>query len=203
MAENADRPSVEAERELVAGCQRGDAACWERLYVTYRRDAWRILARMLGPGDELEDLVQRVFIKVYRSLDRFEGRSRFTTWLYRICVHVAMDHLRRRQRRREVSDPQAAAALADDRADPGAALARREAAAELQAGLARLKPDKRQVLVLHDLMEVDTEEIARSLGIPAATVRTRLFYGRRALARQLARQRARQRARQQRGRGAP
>jgi RNA polymerase sigma-70 factor (ECF subfamily) len=183
-------PSMQAERELIAGCQRGDQACWQRLIQIHREDAWRILARLLGPDSELEDLVQKVFIKVHRSLGRFEGRSRFTTWLYRICVHVAMDHLRHKRRSREVPDPDTVAAQADPGADPSDALVQRQAAERLNRALAHIKEAKRNVLVLHDLMEVPAEEIALSLGIPAATVRTRLFHGRRELARHLARQAA-------------
>ncbi len=188
MVKALSKPSKEAEKELIAGCRRGEPACWQRLFVEYRPDAWRILCRILGSTDELEDLVQQVFIKVHRSLGRFEGRSRFSTWLYRICVHVAMDHLRKKKRRREVPDMDAVEALADPGADPGAVILRKEVAARLNRALARLKEAKRNVVVLHDLMEVPTEEISRSLGVPAATVRTRLFYGRRELARHLSKQ---------------
>ncbi|HOX44960.1 MAG TPA: sigma-70 family RNA polymerase sigma factor [Myxococcota bacterium] len=188
MTEPHERPSPEEEQALLAACQRGEAAGWERLYRAYRRDAWAVLFRVLGPGEELEDLVQQVFIRVFRNLAGFEGRSRFSTWLYRICVHVAMDHLRERRRRREDADGVSAEAAPDPRADPGREAMLRQARARLNQALERLKEDKRNVLVLHDLMEVSSEEIARELAIPPATVRTRLFYARKELARALARQ---------------
>ncbi len=189
MGQARNKPSREEEQALIAGCQRGDPTCWQQLYEQYRQDAWRILARTLGPSDELEDLVQKVFIKVHRSLGRFEGRSRFTTWLYRICVHVAMDHLRAKHRRREVADLDSVREPVDPAADPSAPLAHKQAAERINRALAKLKEEKRTVIVLHDIMEVPAEEIAQSLGIPAGTVRTRLFYGRRELARLLAKQR--------------
>ncbi|MBN2498300.1 MAG: sigma-70 family RNA polymerase sigma factor [Deltaproteobacteria bacterium] len=188
MGDRRDQLSAEEELELVRGCAGGDPACWHRLYLSYRRDAWRILCRILGPSQDLEDLVQTVFIKVHRSLGRFEGRSRFSTWLYRICVHVAMDHLRRKQRRREIADLEAAGPLVHPGADPSEQAMHRQAVSRLQRALAKLKEAKRNVLILHDLMEVPADEIGRLLDIPVPTVRTRLFHARRELARQLVRQ---------------
>lgn len=181
----------EHEAALIAGCQRGDSDCWQQLFVQYRQDAWRILYKMLGPVSDLEDLVQQVFMKVHRSMVSFEGRSRFSTWLYRICVHVAMDHLRQKKRRREVLDDEAANMLVDPQADPAARVAQKEAAQMLNQALAKLKEEKRNVIVLHDLMEITAEDIALSLNIPSATVRTRLFYARRELAKILAKQKGR------------
>jgi RNA polymerase sigma-70 factor (ECF subfamily) len=188
MTEPQERPRPEEERALLDACQRGEAVAWERLYRTYRRDAWAVLFRVLGPGEDLEDLVQMVFIRVHRNLAGFEGRSRFTTWLYRICVHVAMDHLRQRRRRREDMDGVTAETAADPRADPGREAVLHQARARLRQALERLKEDKRNVLVLHDVLEVPGEEIASMLAIPPATVRTRLFYARKELARMLASQ---------------
>jgi RNA polymerase sigma-70 factor (ECF subfamily) len=144
-----------------------------------------VLFRILGPVADLEDLVQTVFIKVYRTLDRFEGRSKLSTWLYRICVHVAMDHLRRKKRKKPTQDLESAPPLADSRADPSQVAEMIEAVEHLQQALTRIKEPKRTVLVLHDLMEVPAEEIASMLNAPVPTVRSRLFYARRELARAL------------------
>ncbi len=139
----------------------------------------------------MEDLVQKVFIKVHKSLRNFEGRSKFSTWLYRICIHVAMDDIRRQKRRREHMDTDSLDRVETSQTGPMETLAHKEELAMLNRALSRMKKQKRTVVVLHDIMEVSSEEIASSLGIPPATVRTRLFYGRRELARHLANQRDR------------
>lgn len=179
------------EQKLIQGCQQGDSDCWQRLYGAYRQDTWRILQRLLGPLDELEDLVQKVFLKVYRSLNQFEGRSKFSTWLYRICVHVAMDHLRHKRRRRDTVDITTIGPLVSESEDPIARMSQKEMLQTLTQSLTKLDHKKRNVLILHDLMEVSTTEIARVFNIEPATVRTRLFYARRQLARILAKSKGR------------
>ena len=179
------RPQAQEERDLIRGCLEGNQASWRQFYEIYRDEARAVLFRILGPVADLEDLVQTVFIKVYRTLDRFEGRSKISTWLYRICVHVAMDHLRSKKRQKPTVDLQSAPPQADPRADPSEVSEMIEAVEHLQQALTRIKEPKRTVLVLHDLMEVPAEEIASTLNAPVPTVRSRLFYARRELARAL------------------
>jgi RNA polymerase sigma-70 factor (ECF subfamily) len=174
-----------AEQELIQACLRGDSEAWQSLYRSYRDIVWAVLHRMLGPDSDLEDLVQTVFMKVVRTLNNFEGRSRLSTWLYRICVHVAMDYLRKKSRARPTTDLDNIATPAHPGPDPSEEAERREAMRLLGSALGRMKESKRTVLVLHDLMEVDAQEIARMLGKPIPTVRSRLFYARRELARRL------------------
>ena len=175
----------QSEMELIRGCLEGNQASWRRFYETYRDEARAVLYRVLGPVADLEDLVQTVFIKVYKTLGRFEGRSKISTWLYRICVHVAMDHLRKKKRQKPTSDLESAPPLTNGRADPSRVAEMIEAVEHLQEALERIKEPKRTVLVLHDLMEVPAEEIAATLNAPVPTVRSRLFYARRELARAL------------------
>lgn len=173
------------ERDLIRGCLEGNQASWRQLYQRYQGEARAVLFRILGPVADLDDLVQTVFVKVYRTLDRFEGRSKLSTWLYRICVHVAMDHLRIKKRQKATVGLENAPPQADPRADPSAVTEMIEAILHLQKALTRIKEPKRTVLVLHDLMEVPAEEIASTLNAPVPTVRSRLFYARRELARAL------------------
>jgi RNA polymerase sigma-70 factor (ECF subfamily) len=173
------------ERELIKGCLEGNQASWRRFYEAYREEARAVLFRVLGQVEDLEDLVQTVFIKVYRTLNRFEGRSKLSTWLYRICVHVAMDHLRQKKRKKPTQDLESAPPLTNGRAGPARVAELIEAVEHLQQALTRIKEPKRTVLVLHDLMEVPAEEIASELNAPVPTVRSRLFYARRELARAL------------------
>ena len=93
-----------ASPDLVARCQRGDKEALGELYRLYRAEVARNLHRMLGPGrGDLEDVLQEVFIEVFRSIGRFRGDAKLTTWLYRVCVNVALQRLRKRKRRAEVS----------------------------------------------------------------------------------------------------
>jgi RNA polymerase sigma-70 factor (ECF subfamily) len=176
------------EQALVQGCLGGNPDCWQRFYLGYRREVWGVLHRLLGSSPEVEDLTQTVFFKAHRSLHRFEARSRLSTWLYQICVHVAMDHLRSSRRRRTMVDLDHAAPLSDPRPDPCSLAEQKESSRRLGLALAKIKDAKRTVLVLHDLMDVSAEEIARSLTTPVPTIRSRLFHARRELARHLARQ---------------
>jgi RNA polymerase sigma-70 factor (ECF subfamily) len=173
------------ERDLIRGCLEGNQASWRQLYQRHQGEARAVLFRILGPVADLDDLVQTVFVKVYRTLDRFEGRSKLSTWLYRICVHVAMDHLRIKKRQKATVGLENAPPQADPRADPSEVTEMIEDILHLQKALTRIKDPKRTVLVLHDLMEVPTEEIASMQNAPIPTVRSRLFYARRELARAL------------------
>jgi RNA polymerase sigma-70 factor (ECF subfamily) len=173
------------ERDLIQGCLEGNQASWRQLYQRHQGEARAVLFRILGPVADLDDLVQTVFVKVYRTLDRFEGRSKLSTWLYRICVHVAMDRLRIKKRQKATVGLEDAPPQADPRADPSEVTEMIEDILHLQKALTRIKDPKRTVLVLHDLMEVPTEEIASMQNAPIPTVRSRLFYARRELARAL------------------
>jgi RNA polymerase sigma-70 factor (ECF subfamily) len=181
------RQTDEQEQALLDGCRRGDAGCWEQLYGLHRATAARALFRILGPCSELEDLVQTVFLRVLAGLDRFEGRSRFSTWLGAISANVAMEHLRKSKKNRVVLDEAAPERLVDPRPGPARQAVGRQELDRLQACMGRLTEKKRMVLLLHDVQQIPAEEIAWLLDIPQATVRTRLFHARRELARRMAR----------------
>jgi RNA polymerase sigma-70 factor (ECF subfamily) len=121
-----------------------------------------------------------VFIEVFRSIQRFEGKSAFTTWLYRVTVHVAMKSRRKHTRSRldivdEVPDQ------ADEGPQPVDISLSAERQARVEALLEQLSPKKRAVLVMHDLQGIDAQKIAELLETNVLTVRTRLFYARREL----------------------
>lgn len=153
------------------------------LYRAHRRDVARLVYRMLGPRHDAEDVIQEVFVQVFRSLGSFRGGSAFTTWLHRVTVNVVLMH-----RRAARSRPVFAEELPPDVvADPtGLApdedverIARVEAFRRL---IDRVSPKKAEVFVLHDLDGESAHEIAKIVGCPLLTVRTRLFYARREIA---------------------
>jgi len=183
------KPTPDEESTLLDGCRRGDPDAWRQLYLGYRQEAARALSRVLGPCNELEDLVQIVFLRVHRRLHGFEERSRFSTWLRGICTYVALEHIRKRRRNREMPDEHVADRLVDPAPDPGRRAVTRQSLEKFQASLNKLNKAKRNILVMHDLMEIPSHEIAWMMDIPPATVRTRLFHARKELARRMARSR--------------
>lgn len=174
------------EDDVVARCQAGDRAAFSELFREHRGDVARLVHRLLGPrhGD-VDDVVQEVFFQVYRSIGSFRGRSRFSTWLYRLAVNVVLMH-----RRAARSRPQLAAVVAEESpSDPGPApdelVARRFRVEAFERLIDQLSEKKRTVYVLHELEGLSPSEVARIVGAPVLTVRTRLFYARRELERKI------------------
>jgi RNA polymerase sigma-70 factor (ECF subfamily) len=163
--------------DLVARCQRGDKDALGELYRLYRAEVARNLHRMLGPGRiDLEDVLQEVFIEVFRSIGRFRGDAKITTWLYRVCVNVALQRLRKRKRRNEVSSDSIVEESTEE--TPERDLDARRRLAAVYRILDELAPKKRVVFILHEIEGREPKEIAGIVGAPVLTVRTRLHYAR-------------------------
>jgi RNA polymerase sigma-70 factor (ECF subfamily) len=136
-----------------------------------------VCRRILGERDDALDATQEALIAITRKIGRFDGRSRFSTWAYRVATNAALDEARRRNRRPVVletlpggaTEPDAIATAVADRVD-------------VDAALAALPAEYRAALALRDLIGMDYAEIAEVLGIPAGTVRSRIARGRAALA---------------------
>lgn len=171
--------SPSARADVVERARAGDTAAFRELYALHHRQVARQL-NFLVPRADLEDVLQDVFIEVYKSIRRFEGKSAFTTWLYRLTVHVAMK-ARRKQTRSRLDIVEEVPDQADDGPAPEDVSLSAERQARVEALLEQLSPKKRTVLVMHDLQGVDAHEIAVVLETNVLTVRTRLFYARREL----------------------
>src|SRR5215510_4650350 len=165
------------EADLIARCKADERAAHDELYHRFRRQVAANLFRVLGDRVDLEDLVQEVFVIAFRGLERFRGDARLSTWLYRICVNVALGKIRTRKRRPAaigVVDLDATSAdpsLTERPETPDRTLERRQEQARVYKALEHLAPKKRIVLYLH--------EIAYLVDSNPVTVRTRLFYARR------------------------
>jgi|RhiMethySRZTD1v2_1073278.scaffolds.fasta_scaffold89456_2 RNA polymerase sigma-70 factor (ECF subfamily) len=176
-----------SEPELIRRCLLGERAAFERFYREHARAVAANLYRVLGDRGELDDLVQEVFLIAFRGMPRFRGDAKLSTWLYRICVNVALGRLRSRARRpppvpyADALEEVACAALsADER------LAQQQELARVYRALEGLAPKKRVVFVLHEIEELDIAEIADIVGAPQVTVRTRLHYARKEFYRRIA-----------------
>lgn len=165
--------------DAVERARGGDATAFRELYALHHRQVARQLAFLVSPAD-LEDVLQDVFIEVFKSVGRFEGKSAFGTWLYRLTVHVAMK-ARRKHTRSRIDLVEDVPEQADVRPTPDALSLSAERQARVEALLEKLSPKKRLVLVMHDLQGVEAARIAEILETNILTVRTRLFYARREL----------------------
>jgi RNA polymerase sigma-70 factor (ECF subfamily) len=170
------------EDVLIAKAAAGDTSAFRMLYERHRNDVARLVYRMLGARSDLEDVIQEVFFQVFRSLKDFRGQAKFTTWLHRVTVNVVLMHRRAAKSRPVYTEEQGhdltrdeAAVLPDEDAD------RRERVRAFGRLLGRLADKKRIVFVLHELEGIAPTEIAKIVGCPVLTVRTRLFYARREL----------------------
>lgn len=168
----------EALEGLVVAGQRGSREAQRRIYELCQQRVFRLLVRMVGINDA-EDVLQQVFLKVFRTLGQFKGQSRFETWLYRVAVNESLQHLRKLRRRSWVS-------LDCDFMDsaPGheCELDYKEL---LERGLSRLAADLRVLFVLREIEGQSYEEIAEALRIPEGTVASRLCRARQLLKQQL------------------
>ena len=184
-----------AEPALVERCRRGDPLAFARLVSLHEGMVLNLAARLLGDPEEAKDIAQDVFLQVYRTLPRFEGRSTVRTWIYRIVVNQCRNRQRWwRRRRRASSCPIEEISAADEArmsavapaAGPFERLARRERARRMEVALLALSFDHRAVLLLREVEGLSCEEIASTLALPIGTVKSRLARGRDGLRRALA-----------------
>ncbi len=167
---------------LVERAKSGEKAAFRELFELHREMVARVVYRMLGPSPEVEDVVQDVFVNVFRSLHTFRGDSKFTTWLYRLATNVTKMHLRKkRSRPRFVDVPDDRPVERVESRTPRDEAEQRERITAIYRLLDQLSEKKREVIVLHDFEGISAKEISERVGAPVLTVRTRLFYARKEL----------------------
>ena len=172
---------------LVRQAAAGDPAAFRTLFARHKSDVARLVYRMLNAPADLEDVVQEVFVQVFRSLKDFRGQSKFSTWLHRVTVNVVLMHRRSARSRPVLTEELPGELVADDgQTLPDEDVERLERMRAFQRLLARLADKKRVVFVLHELEGMTPSEISDVVGAPVLTVRTRLFYARRELEAMLA-----------------
>jgi RNA polymerase sigma-70 factor (ECF subfamily) len=187
--------SADRDAELVRRAKRGDGRAYGSLVARYQDKIYRLARRMTVTDEDAEDVLQEAFVKAYKSLGTFEGKSRFSTWLYRITVNLALMKLRKRRIDTvsmdvPVSTEQGSAPreFENGRPDPLEALLAKESRDVLDKAIAGLPTGYRAVFVLRHVEELSTEETARILKISVAAVKSRLHRTRILLREQLLRQ---------------
>ncbi|HEV2349417.1 MAG TPA: RNA polymerase sigma factor [Terriglobia bacterium] len=183
---------MEDDAKLVQRCLAGENSAWESLLKGHTRKIFNLCYRFTGRPSEAEDLTQEIFIKIFQTLRTFDSaQGTFMTWLNRVARNHLVDHYRRTRKDRMTSslddDEGAVSETPSPSAGPSAGVESRERRELLQRGLDKLSPDLREAVVLRDLNDLDYDEIARVLGVPQGTVKSRINRGRLELARVLKR----------------
>lgn len=164
------------DSELVSAAKGGDIAAFEALVRRHTGVVYAHALRFFGDPSPAEDVVQEVFVKVYRSLSGFDERSRFTTWLYRVTRNACLDEVRVGRRRPVPVDTLENSASIEDFSDEVAL------SSAVEHAMRALPPEDRDALAAIGLFGLSYAEAGESLGVPAGTVKSRVFRARRTLA---------------------
>ncbi|GAB5452081.1 MAG: RNA polymerase sigma factor RpoE [Halioglobus sp.] len=187
--------AAETDQQLVARVQKGDSRAFDMLVLKYQHKIFGLISRYVRDADEVQDVAQEAFIKAYRALPKFRGDSAFYTWLYRIAINTAKNHLVSRSRRPPGSDVdvedaeyyEAGGALRDLE-NPENALFGEELKAVVEKAMAELPDDLRTAVTLREFDGLSYEDIAEIMDCPVGTVRSRIFRAREAIDTQVRRQ---------------
>src|SRR6058998_3382496 len=189
---SSDLPSAAASPEaieaLIQRCLNGDQAAWELIVRQYWRKVFNVAYKFVGKHDQAEDLTQEIFLKIFRSLDTFDRRANFQTWLISISRNLCIDYYRSVRKERETIDRDVDAnelAPASRDEGPMAALEQRDRVMLLRQALSALPATLRTAVLMRDIQELSYQEIADKLRLPEGTVKSRINRGRTELARQI------------------
>lgn len=178
----------ELDLELVKRAQRGDKTAFDLLVRKYQHRLGAVISRFVPDYAESQDIAQESFIRAYRAIGNFRGDSQFYTWLYRIAVNTAKNHLVAMKRRPPMSDVEAddaehlsGVSRMHDHDTPEHDLLRQEIAHEVSATVAQLPEELREAITLREIDGLSYEEIAEAMSCPIGTVRSRIYRAREAI----------------------
>ncbi len=176
------------DQELVKRVQKGDKKAFDLLVLKYQNKLFSIISRYIKDNAEIQDVAQEAFIKAYRAIGNFRGDSAFYTWIYRIAINTAKNHLVSRGRRPPASDVDAADAefyegndLLKDVGSPEQLAIRDELNQAVNKSIKQLPEDLRTAITLREMEGLSYEDIADVMGCPVGTVRSRIFRAREAI----------------------
>jgi RNA polymerase sigma-70 factor (ECF subfamily) len=186
----ADLPaaSPDAIETVIQRCLQGDQSAWDLIVRQHWRKVFNVAYKFVGKHDEAEDLAQDIFLKVFKSLDTFDRRANFQTWLVSVSRNLCIDHYRsvRKEREtinRDVDAGELSPASPDE--SPFDAIEQRDRVTLLRQALAALPESLRTAVLMRDIQERSYQEIADALHLPEGTVKSRINRGRTELARQI------------------
>jgi len=168
------------EAQLISRCQQGDQEALKEIFNQYHQKVYRIAYGVVRQREEALDIVQEVFIKLFRSIRQFQGKSRFYTYLYRMTMNTAIDHTRKMKKVPSFSmDEEEGFQLSDDaERRPDRILDHKELEARVKWAMDQLSPDQKAVLIFREVEGFSYQEIAEATGSSIGTVMSRLHYGR-------------------------
>ena len=169
-----------SDQALLNGIADGERAAMHVLYARHNLRVYRFVLRIVGNTTTAEDLVSQVFLDVWRTAGQFEGRSQVSTWILAIARFKALTALRNRSH--EDVDQDEVLAIADTAEGPEARLVRSQTSALLRKAVTKLSAAHREIIDLVYYHEKSVEEVSQIIGVPANTVKTRMFYARKQLA---------------------
>src|SRR6266576_826301 len=178
----------EAIEALIQRCLSGDQAAWDLIVKQYWRKVFNVAYKFVGKHDQAEDLTQDIFLKIFKSLDTFDRRANFQTWLISVSRNLCIDHYRSVRKERETIDRGVdASELSPASPDPSpvAALEQRDRVQLLREAMSSLPETLRTAVLMRDIQELSYQEIADTLRLPEGTVKSRINRGRTELARQI------------------
>jgi len=186
----ADLPaaSPDAIETVIQRCLHGDQSAWDVIVRQYWRKVFNVAYKFVGRHDEAEDLAQDIFLKVFKSLDTFDRRANFQTWLISVSRNLCIDHYRSVRKERETINRDVDASElspASQNEGPVAAIEQRDRVILLRQALAALPESLRTAVLMRDIQERSYQEIADTLRLPEGTVKSRINRGRTELARQI------------------
>jgi RNA polymerase sigma-70 factor (ECF subfamily) len=181
----------DVDLELIRQIRAGDAAAWSRLLERYQDRIYTLCLRTVSNRDLAADLAQDTMVKVIQGLDSYDGRSKLSTWIFRVTMNVCLSKLRSEKVRRHASIEALGAGPEDEGSglefeqerepDTAPNVQEREERRRFLAALDQLEPDQRAILILRDSRGLDYDEIAGVLNVAVGTVKSRLFRARQAL----------------------
>ncbi|KAF1709891.1 RNA polymerase sigma factor RpoE [Pseudoxanthomonas kalamensis DSM 18571] len=181
-------PSQEPDLELVRRVQNGDSAAFDLLVRKYQHRVLALIGRYVHDWSECQDVAQDAFLRAYRAMGSFRGESQFYTWLHRIAVNTAKNHLTAHNRRPPTDDIDAGEAeqydvgtRLRDTDTPERELMRQELERTVMRAVEALPPELRDAITLREVEGLSYEEIAQKMDCPIGTVRSRIFRAREAI----------------------
>jgi RNA polymerase sigma-70 factor (ECF subfamily) len=168
------------ELQVISRCQQGDQEALKEIFNQYHQRVYRIAYGVVRQREEALDIVQEVFIKLFRSIGQFKGKSQFYTYLYRMAMNTAIDHSRKMKKvPPSTSDGEEGFQLSDDaERRPDRILDQKELEEKVKWATDQLSPDQKAVLIYREVEGLSYQEIAEAMGCSIGTVMSRLHYGR-------------------------